>query len=59
MHKVAISTTVAAVLFVLSTGGFTEISYRREINNDGPPYSFYYQQKFGDHTLKYLNQEKN
>lgn len=36
VHKVAISTAVADIFLVLSTGGFTKISHRREINNDGP-----------------------
>lgn len=35
MHKIAVSTTVALVFFILPTGGFSEVSDWRVINNNG------------------------
>lgn len=34
MHEVAITTTIAAILFILSTCSLTKISDRGEINNN-------------------------
>jgi hypothetical protein len=35
MHKIAIASPVACVLFILTTCGFPEISHWREVQNDG------------------------
>jgi len=34
MHKVAVATSIAYILFVLPTSSFSKIRNRREVNND-------------------------